>query len=362
MTARTRSRTFLVGAAVAALAAPLLAVLALVAPADAGKVGPRLHEVYMYKVEQHVDLSGEYPDNTFDGSLRCAGNDIALDGMWRIDHVDQYQAGENDPDDPGTGTYNDARDVIVYASYGDDADVSRWFFRMENLAQGNAQVKLFVTCIRSTTESSAGHKHGITISGRYADGTHTVLPAGHNTVDFAGTACSSGEYAVAPGFNFSGDAYQHIFRSFPIAGGARWSWGFATTTADPALTLYQRCLSKKVVAVFGGPSASKQHSHKIPMVFRPHYNGGPQVAVSPKLAPVERRFSCDDGAGNGKYHAYKAMVGAFHIVDPSHVWFSGMDPRPKQRAFRFYWDGSGNNSVYLGAHCVKSRTGKQIKP
>ena len=84
MTARNRSRPFLVGAAIVALLAPLAAVLSLSSPASAA-VGPRPHEVYMYKVEKHVDLSGEYPDNYLHDHLNCNDpGDIALDGMWRV--------------------------------------------------------------------------------------------------------------------------------------------------------------------------------------------------------------------------------------------------------------------------------------
>lgn len=359
MTARTRSRTFLVGAAVAALAAPLLLVAALAAPADARKVGPRPHEVSIYKVEKHVDLSGEYPDNYLSTSLRCDGNDWAVDGMWRIDHVDQFNPSNHDPDDPDGGIYNDARDVIVYASYGDGADRAKWNFRLENHAQGNAQVKLFLTCLRERTEANDNHRHQMAISQRYADGSASgVLPAGHNQVDFNGD-CGPGYVAVAPGFDFTHDTSNHISRSWPINSGRVWSWAFTTTEANPALTVYVRCMSKRVAAEFGH-GASKKHTHKVPMVFRPHYNGGPQVSVGPKLTSVERRYDCDQN--DGRYHAYKAMIGAFHINDPHHVWFYGMDPRPKQRAFRFFWDGAGHNTVYLAAHCVRSRTGKQIRP
>lgn len=358
MTARTRSRTFLVGAAVAALTAPLLLVAAVVAPANAaGNVGPRMHEVYMYKVEQHVDLSGEYPDNYLHTHLYCDPGDWALDGMWRIDHVDQFNPSDYDPDDPDAGVYNDERDVVVYASYPDDTNRREWHFRLENLAQGNAQVKLFLTCIRERTESSANHRHDVLLSQRYTDAAHPARPAGANQVDFDGD-CGAGYFAVAPGFNFTSDTPNHIYRSWPTSSGRVWSWGFTTDVADPPLEVYVRCLSKRVSEEFG--SGAFKHTHKLPMVFRPGYGGGPLVGVSPHQTPVERRYDCDQG--NGDYHAYKAMVGAFHINDPFHVWFYGMDPRPKQRAFKFWWDGGGTNTVYLGAHCIRSRTGKQIKP
>lgn len=358
MTARTRSRTFLVGAAVAALLAPLAVVAALTAPATAANVGPRMHEVYMYKVEKHVDLSGEFPDNYLATTLSCNSGDWALDGMWRVDHVDQFNSSDVDPDDPDSGVYNDRRDVLVYASYGDDVDKGKWIFRLENIAQGNAQVKLFVTCIRQRTEANAGHRHHIDISQRYMDSSHSgVLPAGANQREFAGD-CGPGYFAVAPGFNFINDSYNHIYRSWPHNSGRSWSWGFKTTSANPALNLYLRCISKKVLPLVG-PGASQAHSHKLPMAFRPGFSGHSQL-VSPHNTPVERRFDCD--TGNGKYHAYKAMVGAFHIHDPWHTWFFGMDPRPKQRSFQFFWDGTGSRQVYLGAHCIRTRTGKQIRP
>jgi hypothetical protein len=40
----------------------------------------------------------------------------------------------------------------------------------------------------------------------------------------------------------------------------------------------------------------------------------------------------------------------------------GMDPRPKQRSFKFYRDGVGDNGGYLAALCVRARTGMQIAP
>ena len=105
--------------------------------------------VYMYKVEKHVDLSGEFPDQNLHEHVYCNPGDIALDGMWRVDHVDQASP----PD-----TYGDERDVSVLASYGDDIDRTKWHFRMTNFADGDAQIKLFATCIRGTVEQAYGHR------------------------------------------------------------------------------------------------------------------------------------------------------------------------------------------------------------
>jgi hypothetical protein len=358
MTARTRPRTILVAIAAAALAAPIAAVAVLAGPVEAaGNVGPRKHEVTMYKVEQQLDLSGEFPDSDAHEHLYCDNGDIALDGMWRVEHVDQFDPSDEDPDDPEGGFYHDERDVVVYASYPDSSDNREWHFRLENFSQGNAQVKLFITCIKGRTEATANHGHDINISPVYTDTSHHSLGAGAQDLEFDGT-CDPGYYAVAPGFNFVNNEYNEPFRSWPIASGRSWHWAFKVTDPHPELNVYLRCLRKKVDSEFG-PGASKKHTHKVPMVYRPNLAGF-ATDVSPAHRSVERRFDCDQGAGN--YSSYKAMVGAFWIDDPHHVWFLGMDPRPKQRAYRFWYDGSSSNTVYLGALCIRARTDKQIKP
>jgi hypothetical protein len=357
MTARTRSRTFLVGAAVAALAAPLAAI-ALSAPAEAkGNVGPRKHEVTMYKVEKHVDLSGEYPDNYVSTSLSCSTGDIVLDGMWRVDHVDQVNTSDVDPDDPSSSFYGDERDVVVYASYPDSVDSRKWNFRLEDVSEGNAQVKLFVTCIKGATEATANHKHGIEVSGVFSNPTSDNFGVGHNPLDF-GSSCAPGYFAVAPGFNFVDDDDNRLFRSWPTSTFRGWQWAFTVAAPHPNVDVYLKCINKKVVQALG-PGASKKHSHKIPMAFKPGYAGFATSVWGPHAA-IERTYSCDQD--DSRYHAYKAMVGGFWIDDPDHTWFLGMDPRPKSRAYRFWYDNAGSNSVYLGALCIKSRTDKQIKP
>ena len=57
------------------------------------------------------------------------------------------------------------------------------------------------------------------------------------------------------------------------------------------------------------------------------------------------------------------MVGAFWIDDPQHTWFLGHGPAAQDPRV----PASGRRcrrtaTCYLGALCVKSRTGKQIKP
>jgi hypothetical protein len=351
MATRTRSRTFLLGAAVAALLAPLALVVSSAGPASSA-VGPRPHEVYMYKVERHVDLSGEFPDNAAHEDLSCNDGDYALDGMWRVDHVDQA--------DPQLGTYGDERDVVFYASYSDLTDKSEWHFRFENLADGNAQVKLFLTCIRKQTEENAGHRHGIDLMDPVVDVTHHGLAGGDYHWNLP-SLCPSGYYAVAPGFNFPNDDKNHIFRSWPSDDFRGWQWAFVIDdSAHPGavdVDVAVRCLSTRLLA--GGPNPV--HTHQLPMTWRPNGYSGYLDPLN-VVGRQERRINCDDGFNGASFQDYKAMVGSFWIADPHHAWYLGMDPRPKQRSYQFWWDGAGSNSTYMGALCVKSRTGKQLKP
>lgn len=347
MTARNRSRTFLVGAAVAALFAPLALVAALANPASAAPGKP--HEVYMYKVEQHVDLSGEFPDQFVHTHVYCNPGDLALDGMWRVDHVDQA----NPPD-----TVGDERDVYVHASYGDDVDRSKWHFRLTNFADGDAQIKLFVTCIRGYVEQAYGHTHQVVLSSRNDDLSHTgggALAAGSQSFTHSFT-CPTGTVAVAPGFNFLNNERAHIFRSWPTADFRGWQWAFLVEDPNTEVTVYLSCLQIKT-----GPGGNGPHAHNLQWAWRPNGFAGDHQSLD-VVGTQERRINCDDGADGKFFQDYKAMVGAFWINDPFHVWFLGMDPRPKQRSYKFWWDGSGDNNIYLGALCIRARTGKQVAP
>ncbi|WP_395690276.1 hypothetical protein [Nocardioides sp.] len=350
MAARSRSRSFLVAAAALALAAPLAIVAALASPASAAPGKP--HNVYMYKVEKHVDLSGEFPDNYLHEHVYCQPGDIALDGMWRVDHVDQA----NPPD-----TVGDERDVVFTASYGDDSDRTEWHFRAQNHADGDAQIKLFVTCIDGTVKQTNGHVHNTVISARHDDSTNTGWLAGDHAGVFHSFTCPSGTLAVAPGFRFSNagapddDHVVHLYRSWTTNNYRGWQWAFLVDDDNVDVDLYLRCLQVKTSANGSGP-----HAHNLLWAFRPGFNGDDQYLSGSGMQ--ERRLNCDDNPNGNRYQDYKAMVGAFWIQDPYHAWYLGQDPRPKQRAFRYWWNGPGDNRVWHGALCIRSVTGKQVRP
>lgn len=349
MASRERSRTFLIGAAIAALLAPLALVAAMASPASAGQM--KQHQVYMYKVEKHVDLYGEFPDQNMHEHVYCNPGDIALDGMWRVDNVDQA----NPPETTG-----DERDVYFSASYGDEHDKTEWHFRATNFADGKAQIKLWVTCIRGNVEQAFLHSHHVQISPRYdfgALGVHSYAATG--TDSFSHSVCPDGTYAVAPGFNVTSHEFGskvRIFRSWPTPNYRGWQWAFKVDHAPVDVRVYLRCLSVKVGAAGNGP-----HSHELFMTWRPHGYSGVLDHLD-VFKTQERRLNCDDGHDGARYQNYKLMVGAFWINDPHHVWYLGMDPRPKQRAYKYWWDGHGDNGVYHAGLCIRARTGKQIAP
>src|SRR4051794_22791156 len=88
---------------ITAIAAAVLVTAAWGAPS--AMAGGKSHLLGNYKVEKHIDLEGE--EGTY--TLSCNGTDIAVDGMWRIDNVDQ----DNDWVDPYTPTGNPANDVLL---------------------------------------------------------------------------------------------------------------------------------------------------------------------------------------------------------------------------------------------------------
>ena len=341
----TRFRTTLVSAAAAALLLPFLAALAGAAPASASS--PRPHVVAMYKVEKHVDLSGEFPDNAIETTLSCSGGDYVLDGMWRVDHVDQA----NPPETTG-----DERDVYVNASYGDATDTSQWHYRITNYADGDAQLKLFLTCIRGQVDRAWGHTHDIVLSDQKSTTWSNMQTGTGVQVVFNSSFCQAGQLAVAPGFNLSDDVHRlRVVSSYNAIDLLTWRWGFIVTDSGADLVLSQRCLQVKTAAGGNGP-----HAHNLLNARRPA--GDAWVGESLTSGPQEVRISCDDGVDGKRYQDYKAMMATFYLDNPSHSWFLGMDPRPKSRAYKLWWDGSGTNGAYLSTLCIRTTTGKQIAP
>jgi hypothetical protein len=290
--------------------------------------------------------------------------------MWSVKHVDQFQPPppdpDEDPDNPSApflhGVYDDERDVWVSASYPDSADFRSWRFELQNKAWGDAQVKLFLTCIRGTTEASNSHSHQVRIRNVFtaAPAVDVAHPWGNGRFYTDPTSygeCTSSptvkEYFVAPGFKFSSANYRMV-ATYPWTQGRSWVWEFATdapATPMPAtVDVYGRCIERRV---FDGATPR----HALNMVHQPGIPLGTWATSNIPIGdPKERQYSC--GQDDSDYNAYKAMVGWFYLdTNWFDNWYLGMEPRPKTRSF-YFWNHAGTPAlVRFGVLCINSRTG-----
>ncbi|WP_085872293.1 MULTISPECIES: hypothetical protein [unclassified Nocardioides] len=353
--------------AAGALIAPAAFVAATSAPADAAT--SHKHQVYIYKMEKDLRLAGVGPDAigvTGPQSLSCNSGDTVIDGMWMVKHVDQFNPPPSDPDDDGFpttttlgGTYNDERDVYVKASYPDLSvgNGNRWLYDFANRAYGDAQLKLYVTCIRGFTESTNSHQHPINVTNSFT-GTPGTGPqgwTGRTYWDSAGVwDCAANEYFVAPGFNLApaGAVDHRLVASVPTNNGASWRWEFAANSLA-SVAFYGKCISNRV-GIAGG------HKHGLAMKHLPssNFNLGHQYGID-MGDPSNVQFTCDEDVPS--YHGYKAGVGWFYMADFwEYNWFLGMEPRPKTRVYRFFHDWPVDGQVKVGALCINSRTSNPL--
>ena len=361
--------------------AGLVTALALFAPSTA----LASHDLNFYKAEAHMDLNADEAT----ASVSCNPGDHALDGMWRVDHADQ-----DDYVSP-LDLISDAVDVI---SAGPTSD-STYSFIFEKNAIGRAQVKMWVTCLANKT-IGGGHNH--TLSGGFvkSDGTTPALTTANyessttlitgtgglvkTPIATGGASCPSGTMLVSPGYIVdptsikddtatTTDASPGMMRLYKsISSNSRdWEWRFENSALPTGwkvtVTTYWRCLRIKL-------PTNGFDKHKYVPKFKSSqapYNSFSPFHPNPS-AVSEARVNCGD--------AYKGIVGGFEISDaggvataasdgtglispPSNasmfnnVFYLGMDPRIKQRAFRFV--NRGSNAAYnvqLALLCVNYRT------
>ena len=306
----------------------MIAAFTLALPATSAHAGAKF--LRMYKVEKHVDLEGDSVYN-----LKCPDGDFAIDGMWRIDQVDQ------DPDLPG-----DIREyVAVYAAYPDSGNKSLYHFKIENLAGGNAQMKLFLTCLGHNTEPNS-YQVEWSLSNRKVD-NHSGGPGLGSGFMPGGQQCGSGEQAVSPGFEFTSGVGRLVGSRTSFGGsepplGRNWSQVFVLDEPSNWKT-YMRCLDTKSQP---GPAGQR---HRI----LARYAGGPTSNLTMLGAGLtkEHQAVCGDH--------YKGMVHGFDTTPAyaPYLYFWGMDPRIKARAYQFFnHDYSNPIGIWTGLVCFKDRT------
>jgi hypothetical protein len=302
----------------------MLAVLAVAMPTAAADAKPS-HFPRLYKVEQHVDLEGE--DGFYD--LSCKGTDIAIDGMYRIDAVDQ------DNEFTRLELLNSVWQVASYPLSDTD-----WRFRFTPTLGGDVQVKLWLTCLGRQTEPN-NHQHQWFLTQQQVPAPYPAVPAGPFEIDHGAGDCAAGEIPVQTGWQLTAPAggELHPYRSWPTANLRNWHWGVLLGQVSDVV-LYRSCLSLKSTATNG-------HRHRLVTTFKPGFGG------SLRLIPaIDNRT--DETLDCGEH--YKGMHGSWWINDPFHLWWFGMEPRIKSRTFWFGWDGLGSQQVWVGLRCFKDRT------
>jgi uncharacterized repeat protein (TIGR01451 family)/fimbrial isopeptide formation D2 family protein len=269
------------------------------------------HQLDVAKSEEYVSLqAGE----TRTQDLTCAGGATMTDGSVEVMSVDQ-----------GHGTKADV--VVGQAS---STALGTYRFVVTNGTTGQAQVKLFGTCLASSTTTVAGHAHGITVGALQTLGTGALAVGRHSfTLPIA-----SGTRAVAPGIQvLSGQA--RLVAAEPVAGG----WKFTVEVTSPAeATLSIRALQNRT-ALGGSPS----HLHALDLQH---------VTRTVSLAPGEsvERVSCPTG--------YKGITASYDL--PAGVLLLGHEPQPVNRDFRLLNTTGGNLDVLLDLECIGVRTGPTV--
>jgi hypothetical protein len=311
-----------------------LTALAVFAFAGVAQAGGKSHFIKLYKVEVHVDLEG---DSTHAHAF-CNPGDYAIDGMWRIDQVDQ----DNDFDFGGKDPLTSVR---VIKSYGDGTistsppfgnapsnDPAKWHFVFEKDTPGDAQVKLFAVCLSNKTAPD-GHQHAFTLGNQTAS---AMSPLG-STWGATTPSCPAGQISVAPGFiHDPGTDYRLVSRLLSPGHNAWNLQFFPGSPPGPGGGVFARCLTLK-------SSVVNSHTHSIIKKYVT------STSPIPAKSTTEVQQSCGE--------LYKAALGTFDLGPGYQAYFLGMDPRPKIRAFKFYNSDPFNPvNVTVGALCFQDRT------
>lgn len=307
----------------------ILAALVLLALAPAASADSHEHHLGMYKVERFQSLfGGDGVDNL---KVKCDNGDYAVDGMWRVDSVDQNE-------DDWT-PYNA---VEIYRSESTAKDT--WAFSIANESDGQAQIHLWVTCIGRKTAPGT-HRGKLALSDRFTS-TQAIPADAVWLLDAGEKTCPSGEIAVARGFASEGDAALKMFKSWPADPTMRrWVLGFYAP-GDSDVSTSVRCLK---LAVAG----SRSHGHTLSTTFRQ------TTAAVAKGAVTQAQITCGD--------AEKGLLGAFDVrgsrsdwgadFDSHGLWYVGQEPQLKSRVFHV-WNHTETASYEadFGAVCFGDRT------
>jgi hypothetical protein len=326
----------------AAALTTMLAIGALGLPSSA--LAGKSHHLKLYKVEQHVDIEGD-----LDYTISCRPGDIATDGMWRIDDVSQ----DNEFDILGQW-----KETVAIKSTTVSGNEQDYVFRFLPIAGGDVQAKLWVTCLENPV-SGNGHTHNFNTT-RFSGNNTTDVTASNGAVNYdifpgggtglsgvAAGSCPTGSYVpIAPGFDMTAkDGYAYVQKNWEKTTGPNvgWSWRFNVVAGNALpsdnfdVTLSYRCLQLK-----SDPGGTPAHRHRIIQQYKSRL-----LVNHPQRTFQTHQVHCGEH--------YKGMVGMWDTSD-NELYYLGMDPRIKTRAFKFVNIGFADHTVDLKLSCFKDRT------
>jgi uncharacterized repeat protein (TIGR01451 family)/fimbrial isopeptide formation D2 family protein len=269
------------------------------------------HQVDVTKTEQYVSLQ---PGETRTQDLDCTDGGTMTDGAVEVMSVDQ-----------GAGS---KADVVVRQARS--TGLSTYRFVVGNTTTGQAQVKLFGTCLPARTTTVDGHAHDLVVGSLQTLGTGALAVGRHTfTIPVA-----AGTRGVAPGIEvLSGRA--RLVGARPVATG----WELTVDVVAPgSSTLSLRAMQTRT-AMAGSPS----HLHGLDTQH---------VTRTVTLAPGEsvQRVGCPTG--------YKGITASYLL--PPGVTLLGHEPQPVNRDFRLLNTTGGDLDVELGLECLAVRTGTAL--
>src|SRR3954451_6666947 len=343
------------------IAVAAFAAMAVLAPGSAFAGGA--HLLGMYKYEKHIDVQGDGGEYT----ITCPNDDIAIDGMWRVDNADQDNDYTYDTAPSGFANLDVLNSLEPVAAYADAANDSKFHFEFVSLEGGDVQGKLFLTCLPDTATPNQGHTVAWLPSVQHTDGGTpfagpSLSPNTYvNAVPAATTACGVKEMAIQPGFQWAGSGtnYGKPYKRTPTSGTSStkwrsWSWGFFSPTGG-TVTLTWRCLP--YLSDYNVPLAP-HHRHAIQVAPRNNTTPNPATLYGSRVTEIQvicgEHYKAMLGSWDFGYSGYSWAPGDYF----KKLWYLGMDPRPKSRAYKILNTDPANinGTTMFGGLCWKDKT------
>jgi hypothetical protein len=267
--------------------------------------------VDVYRVAQNLTLDeGQSGDFT----LACRHGDIAMDGTWRVDSVDTNPQIDDETFDLVSGI-----DVLAAEPFSRQA----YRFSVRNTAEGDAAVRIAVSCLTGTIGRRTGVVRGRReVTAPLAAGSMATLPP---------VVCPPGTVVIAPGLRVQGGGAARLLGRMPTLPGLERSTFSVFALDDVTIVASARCLARQ--------TANRQgRRYTLRMAFRA---GDAQVDAGHVASFT---VGC---------RGREAAIGSAFSL--SAAWYLGQTPSGRQRAFRVQATADAAGAAELGLLCLRDR-------